>query len=76
MTSFAETAVKFSAFVDQFTEAMGNAVTAIRRFKSAYAASRLDLQPSERYMLAGYPFGKTTPGKKRWLLEQKRRQRP
>src|SRR5215510_14251927 len=27
--------------------------------------------PSNRYAFAGYPYGKNTRGKKRWLLEQK-----
>lgn len=31
------------------------------------------LQPTIRYQLAGSPYGHNTRGKKRWLLEQKRR---
>lgn len=61
----------------QGLEALTNAFTSSaeswRLMMSAYAASRLDLQPSERYRLAGSPHGKSSRAKKRWMLEQKRR---
>jgi hypothetical protein len=37
--------------------------------KIAYLAH---VNPTEKYRLAEYPYGKNTRGKKRWLLEMKR----
>lgn len=31
----------------------------------------LAIQPSQAYANAGYPYGKNTRGKKKWLLEMK-----
>jgi hypothetical protein len=33
------------------------------------------IQPTERYGIAGYPYGKTSRGKKRWLREEKQKEK-
>lgn len=63
------------AFVNAFISAADSVIVALRPV--AYTLqyhlyySRLDLQPSLRYRLAGYPFGNNRAGKKRWLRMMK-----
>lgn len=66
----------FMEALEEFTRKSIEAMKAIGRFTETwpvYCYRLLKLQPSERYALAGYPHGKHTRGKKRWLREMKRR---
>jgi hypothetical protein len=53
--------------------AFDHAVEILREFNDQWAWVRGSTS-AERYHLAGCPYGHHTRGKKRWLLEQKRRQ--
>ena len=33
------------------------------------------MQPTLRYEIAGYPYGKTSRGKKKWLREEKAKEK-
>lgn len=57
-----------------FMEAFDKAAPILRQFLYDWAWLEGET-PAHRYALAGYPFGKTSRGKKRWILEMKRRHR-
>lgn len=63
---------------ESFAKAIEPAIKAFKEICAAFGALRLFLPPSSvqpaiRYALAGHPYGNNTRGKKKWLLEQKRR---
>lgn len=76
---FAEAVTPAIEVIKQFSATMQMCAQFLDRLKSlqdildTYASSRLDLQPSQRYAIAYHPYGRNTRGKKKWLLEMKRR---